>query len=178
MTQSEIYLDHLSLTNFRKFSRLDIELPRRLILFVGDNAQGKTSILEAIYFLATYTSLQTQNDRQLINFGLNNDDLKLARMVASYSKKGQENQIEVRLVIDPKNNGAIRLRKDILVDGVKRTAQEAIGNFNAVLYLPQMTRIIEGGPEERRRYLNLALAQAIPDYAKTVSYTHLRAHET
>ena len=67
------------MTNFRKFSRLDIDLPRRLVLFVGDNAQGKTSVLEAIYYLATYTSLQSQSDRQLINFSLDDNELAVAR---------------------------------------------------------------------------------------------------
>jgi DNA replication and repair protein RecF len=54
-----MYLTHLSLTNFRNFSRLDIDLPRRAVLLVGSNAQGKTSLLEAIYFLAAFTSFQT-----------------------------------------------------------------------------------------------------------------------
>jgi len=55
------------------------------------------------------------------------------------------------------------------VDGVKRSAAEALGHFNAVIFLPQMTRVIEGGPEERRRYLNLALAQVIPGYAQALT---------
>ena len=54
--------------------------------------------------------------------------------------------------------------KKCLLDGVKRKASEAIGQFNAVLFLPQMMGVIEGGPEERRRYLNLALAQVISHY--------------
>ena len=63
-----MYLKHLSLTNFRNFTRLDIDLPRRVVLLVGSNAQGKTSVLEAIYFLAAFTSFQTHTDRQLVNF--------------------------------------------------------------------------------------------------------------
>ena len=61
-----MYLKHLSLTNFRNFARLDLEVPRRAVLLVGSNAQGKTSILEAVYFLATFTSFQTHTDRQLV----------------------------------------------------------------------------------------------------------------
>ena len=49
-----MYLTHLSLTNFRLFSRLDMDVPRRVLLLQGENAQGKTSLLEAIYFLATF----------------------------------------------------------------------------------------------------------------------------
>jgi DNA replication and repair protein RecF len=62
-----MYLKHLSLTNFRNFTRLDIDIPRRSVLLVGDNAQGKTSILEAIYFLTALTSFQTNVDRQMVN---------------------------------------------------------------------------------------------------------------
>ncbi len=60
-----MHLKHLSLTNFRSFTRLDVELPRRILLLIGDNAQGKTSLLEAIFYLATFSSFHTQTDRQL-----------------------------------------------------------------------------------------------------------------
>ena len=63
-----MYLTHLALTDFRLFTRLDQDVPRRIVLLVGDNAQGKTSLLEAIYYLATFTSFHAQNDRQLIHF--------------------------------------------------------------------------------------------------------------
>jgi DNA replication and repair protein RecF len=62
-----------------------------------------------------------------------------------------------------------RLRKEILLDGVKRHANDVIGHFNAVIFVPQMSQIIEGGPDERRRYLNLALAQTVPAYARVLS---------
>jgi DNA replication and repair protein RecF len=61
------------------------------------------------------------------------------------------------------------LRKEILLDGVKKQANDVIGHFNAVIFLPQMSQIMEGGPEERRRYLNLALSQAVPGYAGVMS---------
>jgi DNA replication and repair protein RecF len=62
-----------------------------------------------------------------------------------------------------------RLRKEILLDGVKRPVNEVIGHFNAVIFVPQMSQIIEGAPEDRRRYLNLALAQSTPAYARILS---------
>jgi DNA replication and repair protein RecF len=62
-----------------------------------------------------------------------------------------------------------RLRKEILLDGVKRPVNEVIGHFNAVIFVPQMSQIIEGVPEDRRRYLNLALAQSTPAYARILS---------
>ena len=60
-----MHLTHLSLTNFRSFARLDMDIPRRVVLLTGDNAQGKTSVLEAIYFLAAFTSFQTRVARSV-----------------------------------------------------------------------------------------------------------------
>jgi DNA replication and repair protein RecF len=167
-----MHLTHLSLTNFRSFTRLDMEVPRRLLLLVGDNAQGKTSLLEAVYFLATFTSFQAQSDRQLINFMATSEALAVSRIVADYQRGGSHHRLEVRLIQENSGANGTRLRKEILVDGAKRTAHEAVGNFNAVIFLPQMTRMIEEGPEERRRYLNLALSQAVPGYSLTLSEYH------
>lgn len=164
-----MYLTHLSLTNFRAFTRLDMDVPRRLLLLEGDNAQGKTSLLEAVYYLATFTSFQAQNDRQLINFEASGEPLAVTRIVADYQRNGSSHRIETRVILDASGTNGSRLRKEILIDGVKRPVHEALGNFNAVIFLPHMTRIIEDGPEERRRYLNLALSQAVPGYALALS---------
>ena len=77
-----MHLMHLSLTNFRAFSRLDLDLPRRIILFHGANAQGKTTLLESIYYLATLTSFHTPNDRQLISLFAPQDEVIVSRIVA------------------------------------------------------------------------------------------------
>ncbi|MHB0922393.1 MAG: DNA replication/repair protein RecF [Bellilinea sp.] len=165
-----MYLTHLSLSNFRAFTRLDTEVPRRILLLVGDNAQGKTTLLEAVYFLATFTSFHASSDRQLINFSTSDESLAVTRLVAHFQRSNVEHQLEVRLIREGVGtNGTSRQRKEILVDGVKRTTQDALGQFNAVIFLPQMTRVIEGAPEERRRYLNLALAQVVPGYARALT---------
>ncbi len=166
-----MYLKHLSLTNFRKFTRLDLDMPRRVVLLTGDNAQGKTTILEAIYFLAAFTSFQTHTDRQIVNLEeAKNNSLTVTRLVAEYQRGRSKHRIEVRLILEPVGvlNGQ-RMRKEILLDGVKRPANEIVGQFNAVIFVPQMSQIIEGAPEERRRYLNLALAQSVPAYARVLS---------
>lgn len=179
-----MYLTHLSLTNFRAFSRLDMDVPRRTLLLVGDNAQGKTTILESIYYLATFTSFHAQHDRQLVNFLAGREALAVGRLVGDFcyassaarnnaatpAPKNIQHRMEVRLIQETNAiSNAPRLRKEILVDGVKRSNHEAMGLFTAVIFLPQMTRIVEGGPEERRRYLNLALAQTVPGYSKALS---------
>ena len=165
-----MYLKRLSLTNFRNFTRLDIDVPRRSVLLVGDNAQGKTSILEAIYFLAALTSFQTSADRQMINFLEARNSPAVGRIVGEFVRGKRTHKIEVRLILDPVGVGnGQRLRKEILLDGVKKQASDAVGQFNAVVFVPQMSQIIEGGPDERRRTLNLALAQAVPAYAGVLS---------
>jgi DNA replication and repair protein RecF len=169
-----MHLTRIALTDFRAFSRLELDLPGRLLVLVGDNAQGKTTLLEAIYYLATFTSLQADSDRQLINFTAAEQNQAVARLVADFSKAGQSHRLEVRLIQENGGNGGSRLRKQILLDGVTRPAHEVVGFFSAVIFLPQMTRIIDGAPDERRRYLNLALSQAVPGYAKTLAeYTQV-----
>ena len=164
-----MYLTHLSLTNFRSFARLDMDIPRRVVLLTGGNAQGKTSVLEAIYFLAAFTSFQTHTDRQLVNFIEARKSLAVGRLVADYVRGPARHRLEVRLVLEPVGATGQRLRKEVLLDGIKRPLAEVIGHFNAVIFVAQMTQIIEGGPEARRRYLNLALAQSVPGYARQLN---------
>ncbi|MFC2042834.1 DNA replication/repair protein RecF [Chloroflexota bacterium] len=169
-------LNHFNLTNFRNFSRLDVDVPGGLVLLVGGNAQGKTSLLEAIFYMATFVSFQTANDRQLINFLVNKEPLTAARIAADIRYRSvstpsgmsdRTHHMEVKIIQGLNNsNGVSRLRKEILFDGVKKKMSAALGNFNAVLFLPQMLRVVEGSPEERRRYLNMAMSQAIPNFAK------------
>ena len=151
-----MHLTHLSLTDYRAFTRLDMDVPRRVLVLVGANAQGKTSVLEAIYYLATFNSFHTHTDRQLINFLACEHMPSVGRIVAHFQRGDRLQRLEVRLILESSSNGG-RFRREILLDGVKRNATEVLGTFTAVIFLPQMTRIIEGEPDERRRYLNLAL---------------------
>ena len=167
-----MYLKHLSLTNFRNFARLDLDVPRRVVVLVGSNAQGKTSLLEAVYFMAAFTSFQTHADRQLVNFIAAREARKqvaVARLVADYQRGKSDHRLEARLIMEPTGVNGVRLRKEVLLDGVKKPLSDAIGQFNAVVFVPQMSQIFEGGPDERRRYLNLTLAQTIPSYVHTLS---------
>lgn len=164
-----MYLRHLSLTNYRNFTRLDVDIPQRVVLLTGANAQGKTSVLEAIYFLAAFTSFQTHVDRQIVNFHEAKNSLAVTRLVADYQKTRSKHRLEVRLILEPTGVNGQRLRKEILLDGVKKPVNEVIGHFNAVIFVPQMSQILEGAPDDRRRYMNLALAQSTPAYARVLS---------
>ncbi|MCK9245376.1 MAG: DNA replication/repair protein RecF [Anaerolineaceae bacterium] len=161
-------LTRLSLTNFRVFSRLELDFPRRVILFHGDNAQGKTSVLESVAFLALFTSFSASADRQLLNFNLPESDItKVGRIVGEFERGGRKHTLEVRLILEPNGtNGGLRFRKEALLDGVKRRFSDLYGQFNAVSFLPQMAKIFEGGPSDRRRYLDEILCQIEPGYSK------------
>jgi DNA replication and repair protein RecF len=165
-----MYLNRLSLTNFRSFSRLDLDIPREIFLLVGGNAQGKTTLLEAIYFLSTFTSFHASSDRQLINFTVPEQAVIVGRIIGEFTRRDGVHRIEVRLIRE--NNGTnnhSRFRKEVLLDGVKRKVSEVMGWFNAVIFLPQMSRIIEEGPSERRRYLDMLISQVSPQYVQHLS---------
>jgi DNA replication and repair protein RecF len=167
-----MYLKHLSLTNFRNFARLDLDVPRRVVVLVGSNAQGKTSLLEAVYFMSAFTSFQTHTDRQMVNFITAREARKqvaVGRLVADYRRGSSDHRLEARLIMEPTGVNGVRLRKEVLLDGVKKSLSDVIGQFNAVVFVPQMSQILEGGPDERRRYLNLTLAQTVPAYVRTLS---------
>ena len=163
-------LEHLSLTNFRNFSRLDLDVPAGTLVLVGSNAQGKTSFLEAIYYLATFSSFHVDSDRQLINFIAMREPLAVGRIEALFCRGGNSHKLEVRIICERNElNGATRVRKEILLDGVKGKMAEILGQFNAVQFLPQMMAIVDGSPQHRRRYLDLALAQVLPSYGPTLT---------
>ena len=172
-------LKHIALHHFRNFARLDIDIPGGSVLLVGGNAQGKTSLLESIYFLATFTSFHASQDRQLMSFFLDREPLVVTRISADFQYSGEHPQdqkggakvqhLEVRLISERDEFGNSRFRKEILLNGVGRKVGEAIGAFNAVLFLPQMLSIVEGSPDERRRFLNLSLGQVAPHYASDLA---------
>lgn len=165
-----MYLTRLSLTNYRIFSRLELDFPRRVILFTGQNAQGKTSILEAVAYLANFSSFSTANDRQLMNFYAPNEPIMVGRIQGEFERAGRRQTIEVRLIQDvAANPGSPRFSKQVLLDGVKKRISDVYGQFNAVTFLPQMSRVIEGAPADRRQYFDEILSQVEPGYSRHLS---------
>ena len=164
-----MYLTHLSLTDFRIFSRFDQEVPQKAVILAGDNAQGKTSLLEAVYYLSTLDSFQASNTVDLINFFARGDKLAVGRIVADFTRKDGDHRLEIRLISEPNSNGNHTTRKEVLLDGSQLKINAAIGQFNAVLFLPQMLQILTGSPQRRRHYLNLTLSQVDPRYRESLT---------
>jgi DNA replication and repair protein RecF len=154
----------LSLANFRNYIRLETVFPRGAILLAGPNAQGKTSLLEAVYLFTHARSPLAENDRQLINFLAMRQEQPFARLEAEVEDRNGAVRLELRMHFERAASGETRFRKDILVNAVPRKPSELPGVFRALLFLPQELRVIEGAPGDRRRHLDEAAAQADPAY--------------
>jgi len=169
-----MYIEHLSLQNFRNYARLEVSLPTGPILLYGSNAQGKTSLLEAIYYLATSRSPYTTTDRQLINWNADPDLLAFAKIGAEVVSAFRPlSRVEVTLVQEPgalhsSLNGS-RLQKEIRINGVPRRVMDLIGQINVVMFLPQDLVLVEGAPSERRRYMNITLCQTDATYCEALA---------
>jgi DNA replication and repair protein RecF len=165
-----MHLKHVSLTNFRNFIRLETDFAAGSTILVGSNGQGKTSLLEAIHYLTGAASFHTASDRRLINFLALEEPMPFARLVAEVETLERIQRIEIRIVIENNshsNEG--RVRKEVLVNGIKRRMRELASSFTAVLFLPQDLQIIEGAPGNRRRFLDSSLSQASSTYAAALS---------
>ena len=165
-----MYIEHLSLQNFRNYARLEVSLPTGPILLHGANAQGKTSLLEAIYYLATSRSPYTTTDRQLINWYADRDVLSFAKIGAEVVSAARAlSRVEVTLMQDPGALNGSRLQKEIRVNGVPRRVMDLIGQINVVMFLPQDLVLVEGSPAERRRYMNVTLCQTDTAYCEALA---------
>lgn len=158
-------VEHLSLTHFRTYARLEITLPAaQPILLHGANAQGKTSLLEAIYYLATARSPYTTSDRQLIHWRAADDPIPFARCAGDIVSRHGKNRLEITLMLDKTADGATRFRKAIKLNGVDKRVLDIVGLLNVVLFLPQDLTLIEGAPSDRRRFMDNTLCQVEAAY--------------
>ena len=163
-------INHLSLTNFRNYARLELDLPAgKPLLLYGDNAQGKTSALEAVYYLATSNSPYTASDRQLIHWRAEEDPIPFARLSAELDNRDSSYQkLDITLMLD-RSGGAPRFKKSIQLNHVEKRVNEVLGLLSVVLFLPQDLSLVEGSPADRRRFMNSALTQVNLDYRLALS---------
>lgn len=163
-----MHIEHLSLTNFRNYARLELSLPKKPIVLYGDNAQGKTSLLEALYYLATSRSPYTSSDRQLIHWRTEHDPIPFARLTAEISsKKSSLQRLEVTLMLD-NSTGIQRFKKTIKLNGVEKRVMDVVGLLTVVLFLPRDLALVEGSPRDRRRFMDTTLTQLNRDYVEAL----------
>jgi len=160
-----VYLTQLVLTNFRNYTRLFLDLPRHTTVLQGANAQGKTNLLEAIYYLAAARSPYTLNDAQLVNWLAEQDDLPHARVTAELARGNALTKIEIILT----RNAGNGYQKHIRVNGVAKRAMDLLGLVNVVLFVPQDIALIDGAPAHRRHYLDVMLCQIDPAYRQALA---------
>ena len=147
----------LKLKNYRNYELLDMTFDSKTNILYGDNAQGKTNILEALYLSGTTKSHRGTKDRDLIQFGREESHLETI-----VEKKGMEFQIDMHL----KKNSP----KGIAINKIPiRKASELFGIVHFVFFSPEDLNIIKDGPAGRRRFIDLELSQIDKVYLSNLS---------
>lgn len=151
----------LNLVNFRNYLNLDLDFDSRPTILVGNNATGKSNLLEAIYLLSTTKSARVDNEDELIK-----DDESFTR-VEGFVKEGQA-ETELLVIINRQTEEGM-FRKKVLVNGISRRVTDFIGNLPAVIFYPSDINMVTGPPSLRRWHLDLALAQIDSQYKKALT---------
>jgi len=174
-----MYLSRLSLSEFRNYRQLELTLGRGLFLFYGDNAQGKTNLLEAVAMLATASSFHASNDREVVNWQASDH---VAHISGNVKRNSDEIQLEV-VIFDPtppdmaagtpSGHQALELpantpRKRLKLNTVPKRTMDIIGQMKVVLFAPTDLHLVDGSPDERRRFLDRSLCQLQPRYCQAL----------
>ena len=149
-------IKEIELRDFRNYESLNLQFHNKVNIFLGDNAQGKTNILEALYLTALGKSFRTSQDAEMIRFG--SEFLK----VKVQAEKDDE-ELAVELVITDKGKGA-------KVDGVKiKKISELLDNIYTVIFSPEDLKIVKEDPEKRRKFIDTELCLTAPSYYANLS---------
>jgi DNA replication and repair protein RecF len=145
-----MYINKIKLLNFRNYDEQEIELGKNINIFYGDNAQGKTNIIEAIFLCSIGKSFRTNKENELIKF-----DKDISSVYIEYEKSDRDGKIKIDL-----NN-----KKNIYINGIKiKKLSELLGNINTVIFTPDDINILRDGPQKRRRFLDIMIGQLRPNY--------------
>lgn len=157
----------LELDFFRNYPHLEAEFDPRVNLIYGDNAQGKTNLLEAVAYLSAARSHRARYDREMIML-----DVDTAFVKGEVFSRDRDFTLEARLL---RGRG-----RQLWSNGVRlKTAGELAGILNTVLFCPEDLSLIRAGSEERRRFLDGAICQLRPRYAQALAeYSRLYGHKT
>ena len=172
-----MYLSHLSLTNFRNFLRLELALPPGAVVLWGRNAQGKTSLLEAIYLLTIARSFRAESEHEVVNWRAA-EDHATALVSGTIQKQNETLRVYIGYQCAPPSEPSspslqgkerpFKVRREIRVSRAKRTAAELVGLVNAVLFTAGDIELVQGPPSLRRRYLDILVSQVDQSYLKAL----------
>lgn len=148
-----MYLKNLKLYKFRSYEYLDLDFSKEINVIYGKNAQGKTNIIEAIYYFSALKSHRFVNDREIIN-----ENSESAMMKIEYFKNKGDSDLKIVL-----KKGA---KKELLKNNCEKERTEFLGNFYSVLFSPEDLNLIKGEKEQRRRFIDIDICQLRPNYYK------------
>ena len=145
-----MYIEKINLKNFRNYEEQEIILNPKINIFYGDNAQGKTNILEAIFLSGFGKSFRTSKEKEMINI-----EKEFLEINTKYQKSDRDGKIKIQ----------ISNKKQVEINGVKiKKLSELIGNLNLVIFTPDDIQILKNGPDKRRRFLDMMIGQLRPNY--------------
>jgi DNA replication and repair protein RecF len=151
-------IDYLEVTRYRNYRRQSIEPGEGLNIFVGENAQGKSNLLESIYVLATTKSTRVAKDSELIQFGESSTNVK--------ARVDRIKEIDLQIELDI----SLTEKKSAKLNGSRHTRMaEVVGQVNAVMFDSGDLETIRGEPSVRRRFLDLEISQTSPRYVHALA---------
>ena len=173
-------LRELSLVNFRNYVRLALAPGAPITVLRGDNGQGKSNLLEAIYFLATTRSSRAGSDRELVHWRARRDTIPFARLEARIARRALDLHVEIVVRADPEamaeaapESAAVpalpSVAKQIKVNGLPTRAVDLVGQVNVVLFTPDDVALVAGAPAGRRRYLDITNSQVSGPYLRALA---------
>ena len=148
--EKKMWIKKIKINNFRNYNFQEINLNKNINIFYGENAQGKTNIIESIFLCSMGKSFRAKKDKEMIKL-----DAKQANIEIEYQKQDRDGKIKIEI-----NN-----KKNIYLNGIKlKKLSELLGNVNTVIFTPDDINILKGGPQNRRRFLDIMISQLKPNY--------------
>lgn len=145
-----MWIKKIKIKNFRNYEIEEINLEKNINIFYGQNAQGKTNIIESIFLCSLGKSFRTKKDKEMIKLNEQN-----ALVEVEYEKSDRDGKIKIE----------IGNKKNIYLNGIKiKKLSELLGNLNIVIFTPDDINILKGGPQNRRRFLDIMISQLRPNY--------------
>ncbi|MEH7123443.1 DNA replication/repair protein RecF [Bacillus sp. JJ1532] len=151
-----MYIEQLLLKNYRNYEGLEVQFENKVNVILGENAQGKTNVMESIYVLAMAKSHRTSNDKELIRW-----DQEYAKIEGRVQKN--RGSLPMQLVISKKGKKA----KCNHIEQQKLS--QYVGNMNVVMFAPEDLHLVKGSPQVRRRFIDMEIGQVSPIYLHDVS---------
>lgn len=145
-----MWIKKIKIKNFRNYESEEINLEKNINIFYGQNAQGKTNIIESIFLCSLGKSFRAKKDKEMIKLNEQN-----AIVEVEYEKSDRDGKIKIE----------IGNKKNIYLNGIKiKKLSELLGNLNIVIFTPDDINILKGGPQNRRRFLDIMISQLRPNY--------------